>query len=631
MPKRRTFGNTPWGAYFIETLNAGNDPARLQRGRTYVNTGRVQGLKVAGREVTAKVKGSYLPWYKVKIEFPAFDPQERQSVLDLVQNDAVLQAALRLGELPDSLISQLAQTGVELLPHDWSKLKKSCNCPDGEDPCKHLAAVYYALGGEVDQNPKVLFELRGLNLAFEVPHLSVEIPQLFHRTPRTQPFAAPGDEPVFSVSGSYLNLVLALLKDAPPFSDQGNFKITLAEFYHKSVRNCDEILLGGPNVVPWGKRGAVGEDWLAVSTLGLARRSELERMAARGAVKLEIQNPILGELTVELFALASAFLGIEESAGDAVYRFFFYLFRFFYQLVHACAFIPAVWLDPELRIAWKPLSSIAEVEAGMSALAAHAPPLLEILPHLKKNVVQKGDGMSTVEFFLTALLSAYVHRVGALDADRSAQDLFSLIFFHGEGLNVSEHPYRSTPQSIAGWLAVLEPKPGKLRLELKLTKTSYLLKAELKDSELDSWLPLNEASLRPSSVQALSVVLMLASYLPELHELQTSASVALSDERLLEFLSESAWVLRHLGVEVRLPKALSRELRPRLTVQAQVKGGGNLTSYLALGDLLDFKWCIEVGGEILDHQQVLELLKASRRLVRFKEGYVLLDPVEMRR
>jgi superfamily II DNA or RNA helicase len=631
LAKRRTFGNTPWGTYFIEKLNAGNDPGRLQRGRTYVNTGRVQGLQIAGRLVTAKVKGSYQPWYKVKIEFPAFSSKERQAVLNLVQNDAVFQAALGLGELPESLIAQLAQSGVELLPHDWSSLDKACNCPDFEDPCKHLAAVYYALAGEVDQNPKVLFDLRGLDLAAEISQFRVEIPPVFQRRPRTQPFEPPGEEPEFGVVGSYLNLVLALLKEAPPFADRGNFKLSLAEFYHKSIRNCDEILLGGPSVVPWGKRGALGENWLAESTLTLARHAGLETTAVRGELKLEVQHPLLGELNVELLELASAFLGSEESAGNAVYRFFFYLFRFFYQLVRAVAFIPAVWVEPALLITWKPLSSIADVEAGISALAAYAPPLLENLPGLKKNEALQRDGTSTVEFFLIALLTAYVHRVGSRGASPSVEDPIAQMFFRGGEIDASKNPFRSTPQSIAGWLAVLEPKPNRLRLELKLTKTSYLLKAELYESQQDSWLPLNEASRRPDAVQALSVVLMLANYLPELHELQTSASVRLSDERLLEFLSESAGVLQHLGVEVRLPKALSRELRPRLTVQAQVKGGGNLTSYLALDDVLDYKWCVEVGGEILDHDQVLELLKESRRLVRFKEGYVLLDPVEMRR
>ncbi|HEY6410695.1 MAG TPA: SWIM zinc finger family protein, partial [Ktedonobacteraceae bacterium] len=39
----------------------------------------------------------------------------------------------------------------------------TCSCPDYANPCKHIAGVYYLLASALDQDPFVMFELRGLS------------------------------------------------------------------------------------------------------------------------------------------------------------------------------------------------------------------------------------------------------------------------------------------------------------------------------------------------------------------------------------------------------------------------------------------------------------------------------------
>ena len=36
-----------------------------------------------------------------------------------------------------------------------------CNCPDWVNPCKHIAAVHYILGERFDEDPFMIFRLRG--------------------------------------------------------------------------------------------------------------------------------------------------------------------------------------------------------------------------------------------------------------------------------------------------------------------------------------------------------------------------------------------------------------------------------------------------------------------------------------
>lgn len=49
------------------------------------------------------------------------------------------------------------------MPRSEQDFDTACTCPDWSNPCKHIAGVYYLLAKELDQDPFLLFELRGLS------------------------------------------------------------------------------------------------------------------------------------------------------------------------------------------------------------------------------------------------------------------------------------------------------------------------------------------------------------------------------------------------------------------------------------------------------------------------------------
>lgn len=51
------------------------------------------------------------------------------------------------------------------MPHSRKDFKTTCSCPDYANPCKHIAGVYYLVASQLDHNPFLLFELRGLSKA----------------------------------------------------------------------------------------------------------------------------------------------------------------------------------------------------------------------------------------------------------------------------------------------------------------------------------------------------------------------------------------------------------------------------------------------------------------------------------
>jgi hypothetical protein len=103
----------------------------------------------------------------------------------------------------------------------------------------------------------------------------------------------------------------------------------------------------------------------------------------------------------------------------------------------------------------------------------------------------------------------------------------------------------------------------------------------------------------------------------------------LPEKRLAAFLESAAPLLRRLGIEVDLPKALSRELKPRLVLKTGAKGSDALVSYLGLDSLLKWQWQVAIGDKIMDPAEIEKLLREKREIVRFRDGFVRLGADEL--
>jgi uncharacterized Zn finger protein len=60
---------SPWGRWFAKALDDFDKSSRLSRGKGYANTGKAPKLDFLGRSAIAKVRGHFMSWYKVRIDF----------------------------------------------------------------------------------------------------------------------------------------------------------------------------------------------------------------------------------------------------------------------------------------------------------------------------------------------------------------------------------------------------------------------------------------------------------------------------------------------------------------------------------------------------------------------------------
>lgn len=165
------FSRTWWGQRFLAALERIMDAGRLSRGRSYARGGKVKSFAIQDGVITAQVRGSINPYfgvykeplYTTTIEFEPISAANWSAAIAYIASKASLISRLMLNEIPDNIDDAFAKLDLHLLPHCYGDFKTNCSCPDWGNPCKHIAGVYCLIAAELDQDPFLLFELRGLS------------------------------------------------------------------------------------------------------------------------------------------------------------------------------------------------------------------------------------------------------------------------------------------------------------------------------------------------------------------------------------------------------------------------------------------------------------------------------------
>jgi uncharacterized Zn finger protein len=159
--KRGRFVENWWADRWIKALKVLMDSGRLSRGRNYARRGQVMEIDVEPGHISARVQGSRRTPYKVSIALQPLSDHQWDAVFDALAEQAIFAAQLLNGEMPPDIEQVFDAVKVPLFPASRGDLETDCSCPDWANPCKHIAAVYYLLGERFDEDPFLLFELRG--------------------------------------------------------------------------------------------------------------------------------------------------------------------------------------------------------------------------------------------------------------------------------------------------------------------------------------------------------------------------------------------------------------------------------------------------------------------------------------
>lgn len=163
----RSLAREFWGKEWMKSLGACETYGmRLAPGRTYLRYGCVLNVEVAPGRIDGLVMGEHV--YEVRVEAEVPD----EETLNLLRARCAGHIGSRIDLLKGNLSSELLgilcdpEGGLFPRPEEW---RFSCSCPDWADLCKHAAAVLYAFGVMLDEQPELLFTLRGVESSALIP------------------------------------------------------------------------------------------------------------------------------------------------------------------------------------------------------------------------------------------------------------------------------------------------------------------------------------------------------------------------------------------------------------------------------------------------------------------------------
>lgn len=159
--QRGAMAATWWSRRFVDVLESYGLGTRMQRGRRYARAGQVLSLDVQAGMLVAQVQGSRRTPYVVTVAAAPPSPQQWVTLDAALASRVGFVARLLAGEVPHDLEDVFRAASVELFPRSWAQLDARCNCPDWENPCKHIGAVLYVFADRLDDDPWLLLAWRG--------------------------------------------------------------------------------------------------------------------------------------------------------------------------------------------------------------------------------------------------------------------------------------------------------------------------------------------------------------------------------------------------------------------------------------------------------------------------------------
>ncbi len=619
---RVNYGSTPWGGYFLDALNRFyRYDARVGRGKTYANTGKVYDLAIATTKIKAKVKGNWDPYYNVSLVFEPLAEKQVKQIYEIIDNNPLILASIINGELPSSLLELLQKEGIELFPQNFNNLKTKCSCPDWGDPCKHMAGVYFVLTAMIDNNPFLLFEIRGIDMISHY-HIKEEIDISY---PLSLDFAQNESFENKDIElikfDNFKDFILSKLSSNPPFMNIDFHKL-LDEFYRYAKRFFPTVFFP-----------ALSEHNEHIERIFKSAEFRFDISSNLIDSHVKITHPLLTpqnisklfgkeekNLTLTYIELINLFLAFEYSSGNAHFNYLYFLSRIVYLLIEANGFIfDLLKIDDSYYGIAKPLLSPISVQKQLALLEEITPPIA-----LFENSFL--DQKSTSVTIMSVILSQFVKTL-QFPMKKGANDRINIAIFDLLFRSKSLHDnfeLQDKFRSLDRYFTLFDLLDCDVEFKIIIEKKgeNYTLELLANDKNLYKITDSKE------KLQVYKLVVKFADTLLEIETLTRKKEILLSFEMLEHFILEQKETMLDLGISVVIPKELQTLLRPKLKIKAQASSK-NLKSFLSLDKLLEYDFFLSIGDEKISAQEFKKLIKEGRKIIQFKEHFVYLDPKEI--
>ena len=651
MAERIAYGKTWWGQQWLNALTSIDMANRLPRGKTYANKGAVQSLVVSNNQISASIKGSAPRPYKAKLSVPLFTYQEKDWLLSEIQENPAVLAQLLNRQLPPDLTEFANRRGIRLFPRSFRDLDMGCSCPDYAVPCKHLAAVVYVIANEIDRNPFLVFQLKGLDILDELQKNQAEgagssmEAVLSFKDLGTDDL--PDDEDWHADEKARAGLDFATI---PPLADQLlgllSTDVTFAKSdFHKSLTKAYKL---------FSKPLPTGDPFSSNVHPNFSDSIELNLDELMAVKKINIFSEHGEPRAINGFEISNLADWLDTlteadwpEMSDSV-RALYLTQQFSAALLRRGAVVPQLLrvgpADDQYRVRWLPATLNETVKRQTDLLATQLPPTLLTVRWQKEWLALPDEQqvLTLCSLFLRLIINPTTielwERWPLEDADR--------LFFGVETLRFEGFGRKEMPLTIQLWLNDFFLTQKRfvpiLAVENPESEDEFQLRLLIRDREatdtastLTAPIPLSELLAKKKHerirMAVLQDLLVLSRHFPDLAKLTRTggpAYLSYSPEQFVRVLLDTLPRMQLLGIALWLPKSLQHWVRPQVGARLKAKVTAN-NAFMRLDDMLTFDWQVALGDEMVSVKEFQKLVGRTTGLVKIKDQYVLIDPNDL--
>ncbi len=646
------YGNTWWGQQWLNSLTHIDYSNRLPRGRSYANKGAVKSIDIEKNKIHAKVQGTQSSPYRIDIVVPEFTTKQKKEFTEAIRKSPLLLAKLLNRELPPQLNEIAQKIDVKLFPSSWKDFSMECSCPDWAVPCKHLASVIYIIANEIDRNPFIIFELHGLNLlsalatangAGESQTMKIPVFSDFIKEESKTHIQTKAQKPNmewfdFSKIQDLGDDILALLQEKPLFHTRD---------FHALLKKVQRWI--AKDTTRYIKEELASYEF--DSSIDFEQFTNAEIILNDQIIYFDAIFYVEKE-DVKHFSRNNGFTklldALNKIPAKSVPRLakpvliIHLIYRLSLHLLKQRAYIPQLIKikQDNYTVRWIPALVNDELNQMFSHLAA-------ITPH---NLIQIMDTSYKPKYLdvkeqLLTLSSLFLnHFVDTTSSDKiNAQEKTERLFFTNCVESFKNIGEQEIPNTIYQWLS-----------KLFITHKNYVPLIKVDEADEDNYYPLEilvenreDALIEPFTLKSFlhsdkykSYHMTVLKDLSLIAETFTELESVIENEgdKKLEFnsLEFSQILLKILplmklhGIRILLPESMKRIIRPKTSLTLEQKSNAKSNkSFLSLDKIIDFKWQIALGDQVISPTEFFEMVKNLSGIIRIKNQYILIDESEL--
>ena len=547
--------------------------------------------------------------------------------------------------LPSELFDELTTNGINLFPASWDDLDADCSCPDWAVPCKHIAATIYLISNEIDKNPFLVFEMKGLDLLAEFFKNGsgnnediTTIDEIIEVGNDNDDKRKIIEEIDFSKIENLKDDIFSVISDKPLFFS-GDFKKELKKVYSRIQKELKNYLEENLNSEEF--------DFKEINSISIKLKSDL--LSFNGKIKTNSSSSVLDKKKLHTFSekdLDNLFLVLNNIPLNEIHNYHdtIIIFSLFYsftaKLAETGGFIPQLIKLGSNKYIMRYIPALfnKEISKIFEQLKSLIPQNLIAIN--KQNLKIDDQAIILSSIFLNNFIRKFSLK------NTVYEDKISNLFFDGLDYSVTKFEEREIPGTIHLWLSkfyivhkdylplieILEPKPGEsdFGVDIKVEDVKNILSEPVSLKKITT-----DEKYEAIKFDILKDLSLLSNYFPVVNEYLSRKhqnKLFVAPEKFVNVWFKALPILKLLGIRTLIPKSLQEIFDPQLSlsVKQKVKASAeSVVSYFNLGDMLQFDWNIAIGNDSLSAEEFLKATENNFGIIKIKEKYVHIDKKEI--